>query len=175
MTFMHLGELSWIFEPCRNYLLERCLITDPTEFILTSAINSDDAWHRDFVSDINAIVADKLPGLIASEPYAATYVGHSAGLAITQQNGQKLFLPAKMTEPMASQFHSTTVSILARFSSGISAWSSRHIAWPYMAYVLMFETLNIQTAERGGFTCATTMLFNHGIPAMPHLPTTLRC
>ncbi len=99
------------------------------------------------MSDINSVAADRLPGLIALEPARGTYVGHSAGLAITQQNGQKLFLPAKVTEPMASQFHSTTVSILARFSSGISAWSSRHIAWPYMAYVLMFETLNIQTAS----------------------------
>ena len=72
--------------------------------------------------------------------------GYSGGVAITFSRALKWYISTNSIEPMTGQFYSAAISVLARFSSGVSAYScSRHIAWPYFCIALRFDAINIET------------------------------
>ncbi|MGH7342467.1 MAG: glycosyltransferase, partial [Candidatus Rokuibacteriota bacterium] len=130
MTHMQLGGHDWIYEPCRNYMLEHALVTDPLDYIITSVIDADDAWHRDFVATVNAHFAARVPELMAHEQRRGPHLQHSAGAVATFPQGLQWFAASNALEPMTFPFHSTSISVAARFSSGVSALSCRHALWP---------------------------------------------
>jgi hypothetical protein len=139
MTRMHLGGHDWIYEPCRTFLLERELVTNPLDYIITSVIDADDAWHRDYVADVNSHFAARLPELIAHEKQRGFHLQHSAGAVATFPRGLQWFVASNALAPMTFPYHSTSVSVCARFSSGVSALSCRHALWPSQCAVLAFD------------------------------------
>ncbi len=142
---MHMGGHNWIYQACQDFILSRRLLTDPSSYIVTSVIDADDAWRLDYVARVNSIAAERLPALIAAEPDRGSHTRHSAGLGITFENGLVWYLSPNTARPFRFPFSSMSVSVLARFSTGVSAWSSRHMAWPNMLEVLQFEALRIET------------------------------
>jgi hypothetical protein len=139
MTHMHLGGHDWVYEPCRTFMLERALVANPLDYIITSVIDADDAWHRDFVATVNAHFGARLPELMAQEQRRGPHLQHSAGAVATFPLGLQWFAASDALEPMTFPFHSTSVSVAARFSSGVSAWSCRHALWPSQCAVLNFD------------------------------------
>src|SRR6266853_3254130 len=43
------GSFDWVWDRCQEFILEGRLVDDPCEYVLTSVIDADDAWHRDTV------------------------------------------------------------------------------------------------------------------------------
>ncbi len=146
LTSMRLGGHDWIYQPCREFMIRHGLITDPSEYIVTSAIDADDAWRRDHVSLVNTIMAGNVDRLRNSEETRnKSHVRHSAGLGLTFPTGLKWFPYTNHAVPMQESFTSMSVSVLARFSSGVSAWSSRHMMWPQLLEILSFERMDHAT------------------------------
>jgi hypothetical protein len=139
MTHMHLGGHDWIYEPCRRYILEHALVTDPFDYIITSVIDADDAWHRGFVAAVNEFFAPRVPALIAEEARRGPHLQHSAGAVLTFPYGLQWFATTNAIAPMRFPFHSTSVSVAVRFSSGVSALSCRHARWPSQGDLLRFD------------------------------------
>ncbi len=146
MNDMDLVSNDWIYRPCRDYILRQGLIADPFEYVVTSLIDADDAWNREYVGTVNSAMQSRLPVILEDEPRRGTHVRHSGGVALTFSHAEKWYVSANSIEPMSGQFYSAAISVMARFSSGVSAYScSRHIAWPYLSTALMFEAVNIET------------------------------
>jgi hypothetical protein len=132
---------DWIYEACQEFLLDRGLIDDPADYVVTSQIDADDAWAADVVETVNRYVFSRLPGLIAAEPARGVAIRHTTGLAITFPDGLIWHPATGEIAPFSYMFHSMAVFVAARFSSGISTLSSRHGAWPSFARVVDFETV----------------------------------
>jgi hypothetical protein len=144
LSAVRLGGHDWIWEPCRRYLIERAILTDPHEYVMTSVVDGDDAWQRDFTSVVSATMAEAIPHLERSERTRGPHLQHSAGLAVTCPRGIEWFVHAGTARPLVFPFHSASVSIAARFSSGLSAWSCRHALWPAQCQVLGFTIREIE-------------------------------
>jgi hypothetical protein len=143
-----LASNDWIYRPCRDYILRQALISDPFEYVVTSLIDSDDAWNREYVEVVNSIMRSRHDAIVENEPGRGTHIRHSGGVAVTFSHAEKWYVSSNLIEPMNGQFYSAAISVMARFSSGISAYScSRHIAWPYLCIALMFDAVNIETAH----------------------------
>jgi hypothetical protein len=143
-----LASNDWIYRPCRDYILRQGLISDPFEYTVTSLIDSDDAWNREYVEVVNGIMRSRYDAIVENETGRGTHVRHSGGVAVTFSHAEKWYVSSNLIEPMNGQFYSAAISVMARFSSGVSAYScSRHIAWPYLCVALMFDAVNIETAH----------------------------
>jgi hypothetical protein len=68
-----------------------------------------------------------------------TWIRHSSGIAVTFPRGYQWYVTANRLAPLTMEFHSMAVFVTARFSSGISACSSRHSQWPEYSKVLQFD------------------------------------
>lgn len=147
MTWMRLGGHDWIYEPCKEYILGAGLIEDPTEYITTSIIDCDDAWHVDMVRRVNSFAESRVSGLTQEEPRRGSHVRHSSGMVLTYVQGLVFFASTTAIGPSRTPFLSMSVSVLARFSSGISALSSRHAKWAEAAAVADFEPVQIENSE----------------------------
>jgi Putative rhamnosyl transferase len=143
MTNMRLAAHDWIYSPCQDYILQNGLLTDPFEYVITSAIDADDAWHRDFVFKVNEAFQARLPELIQQERSRGTHLRHSAGAALTFPAGIEWFVADNAARPVEYTYPSTSVSVTARFSSGISAYSSRHAPWRSCCAILDFPSIEI--------------------------------
>jgi hypothetical protein len=138
------GCWDFIWDYCQEYLIEQDLLTDPFEYVITSIIDDDDAWHRDTVDLVRRLVEPELPRLVAEEPKSLTNYRHTRGQVLTFPRGMKWFAHADVVQPYEYEFLGISVFVLARFSSGISALSSRHPAWPAMAHIAVFEVKKVQ-------------------------------
>jgi hypothetical protein len=141
------GSWDFVWDCCQDYLIEQHLLTDPFEYVITSIIDDDDAWHRNTVELVHQLLAPELQRLVADEPKRLTNYRHTTGLVLTFPRGMKWFAHDDVVQPYEYEFLGTSVFVLARFSSGISALSSRHPAWPAMAHIAVFE---VKKAERDG-------------------------
>jgi hypothetical protein len=138
------GCFDWVWDHCQEFILEGGFLDDPCDYIITSVIDADDAWHQDVVSTVNRFMTEWLPRVCVGEEQRGTWLRHTFGMATTFPRGYKWFVKANALEPVQYPFMSMAVFVTARFSSGISACSSRHRAWPSYCDVLAFEILEIE-------------------------------
>jgi hypothetical protein len=144
VTHVRQGCFDWVWDRCQDFILEFGLLDEPSDYVITSVIDADDAWHRDMISTVNAFMSERLPPLRVGEERRGTWLRHTSGIAATFPLGNTWFITANAMEPMNFPFMSMAVFIAARFSSGISACSSRHRGWPSYCEVLAFEVAQIE-------------------------------
>ena len=133
------GCWDFVWDRCQDYLIEQYLLTDPFEYVITSLLDDDDAWHRRTVEMVHRLLEPELPRLLASENKSLTNYRHTRGRVLTFRRGLKWFVHTDIVQPFEYEFLGTSVFVMARFSSGISALSSRHPTWPAMAHIAEFE------------------------------------
>jgi Putative rhamnosyl transferase len=144
---VHIGCFDWVWDQCQDFILVAGLLDDPRDYIVTSILDADDAWHRDVVSLVNSSFAQRLSKLRAAEKDRTTWIRHSAGMAMTFPRGYQWYIAANKVDILTMEFHSMAVFVTARFSSGISACSSRHSQWREYSRVLQFE-VGVEAPER---------------------------
>lgn len=140
------GCFDYVWERCQEYLLAKRLITDPFGYITTSVLDADDAWHRDIVALVRERSAAALPDLLAEERNDRHWCRHTGGMCVTFPDGLRWFAHPDVVIPLHRPFIGMSIFVTTRFSSGISACSSRHLAWPAYCEVLGFKVV---TAEAG--------------------------
>jgi hypothetical protein len=141
---VHHGSWDFVWDHCQDYIIEQDLLSDPFEYIITSILDDDDAWHRRTVELIHNQMAPELPRLIAEESSSLTNYRHTRGLVLTFPRGLKWFVHTDVVQAFHYEFLGISVFVLARFSSGVSAMSSRHPAWPAMAQVAVFDVKRLE-------------------------------
>jgi hypothetical protein len=141
------GCFDHVWDRCQDYIIERSLLADPSEYVITSPIDADDAWHPHTVALAREHSEPELTRFLAEEPSRSAVVRHTCGQVLTFTRGLRWFVQADIVQPLESEFLSMSVFVLARFSSGISGLSSRHSAWPAMAHALMFEVKKVQADQ----------------------------
>lgn len=141
------GSWDFVWDCCQEYLLEQHLVTDPFDYVITSILDDDDAWHCDTVEMVHRQFAPEVARLIADEPKRLTNYRHTGGQVLTFPRGMKWFAHEDVVQPYEYEFLGISVFVLARFSSGISALSSRHPAWPAMAHIAAFEVKKVEHAQ----------------------------
>jgi Putative rhamnosyl transferase len=142
-----MGSFDWIWDKCQDFIIEKGLLDDPAQYVVTSTIDADDAWHYDVVDTVANFMRQQPLDFELERKGNATWLGHSAGRAATLPLGYRWFVGADAIEPMESMFHSTAVFVAARFSSGISACSSRHSQWPHYANVVDFKVASLPQVD----------------------------
>jgi putative rhamnosyltransferase len=138
------GCFDWVWDHCQDFILEYGLLDDPYDYIVTSLIDADDAWHQDVISTINGFMAERLPHVRIGEESRGTWLRHTSGIAATLPCGYAWFVKADALTPLQFPFMSMAVFVAARFSSAISACSSRHRSWPSYCDVLAFEISEVE-------------------------------
>jgi len=136
---VHVGCFDWVWDCCQDFILAAELLDDPRDYVVTSVLDADDAWHQDVVSAVNGMFVQRLSRLRATEKDRTTWVRHSAGIAMTFPRGYQWYIAANKVDVLLMEFHSMAVFVLSRFSSGISACSSRHSQWREYSNVVQFE------------------------------------
>lgn len=139
ITNVQVGNFSWVWDQCQNYILAHKLIQDESEFIISSILDADDGWHRETVQTISNGMSGAIPLLLEKEPGKGTWVRHSAGMVTTFPKGYGWFMQHDKIYNINFEFHSMSIFVLCRFSSNISACSSRHSKWRNYAEVVDFE------------------------------------
>ena len=133
------GCFDHVWRCCQDYIIERRLLTEPFDYVLTSTIDGDDAWHRDMVKLARQQSAPELARLVAGESTRSAVLCHTCGQVLIFPQGLEWFAQRDQVRPLEEAFIGMSIFVLARFSSGISVLSSRHLGWPAMAHALMFE------------------------------------
>jgi hypothetical protein len=146
MQSVHQGCFDYVWDCCQDYILGHRLIVDPFEYVVTSVLDGDDAWHRETVSTVRDRVKAEIPGFLAAEPTRRTWFRHSGGMLLTFADGLMWYAQADVVVPMQRRVMSMSVFVAARFSSGISACSSRHNGWPSYCDVVVFKNVT-ETGE----------------------------
>jgi len=146
LVHVRIGGFDWIWDHYQDFILANGLLDQPHDYVVTSVIDADDAWQQNVVATINQLAIERIPGLRDAEKDRNTWLRHSSGIAITFPHGYVWFIREnKIWHLLGHEFHSMAVFIVARFSSGISACSSRHSQWRSYSNVLAFEVLPIET------------------------------
>jgi Putative rhamnosyl transferase len=138
------GCFDWVWDHCQDFILERGLLDDPFDYIVTSLIDADDAWHKDVIATINRFMSERLPHACIGEESRGTWLRHTSGIAATFPSGYAWFVNADSLARLHFPFMSMAVFVAARFSSAISACSSRHRSWPSYCDVLAFEVAELE-------------------------------
>jgi hypothetical protein len=144
LTRMQHGSIDWVWDHCQVYMLEADLLIDPCDYIITSLIDADDAWHKEVISTTNRFINGCLPLICIGEEKRSSRIRHTCGMAVTFPKGFKWFIPVNGIEPMEYAFNSMAVFVAARFSSGISACSSRNSQWKSYCNVVAFEVCELE-------------------------------
>ena len=133
------GCFEHVWRCCQDYITERRLLTEPSDYVLTSTIDGDDAWHRDMVKLAHQQSSPELARLVADESTRSAVLRHTCGQVLTFPRGLQWFAQSDDVRALEEAFIGMSIFVLARFSSGVSVLSSRHLGWPAMAHALMFE------------------------------------
>jgi Putative rhamnosyl transferase len=136
---VHVGCFDWVWDQCQDVILTAGLLDDPRDYVVTSVLDADDGWHRDVVSLVNGFFSQRISKLRSIEKDRTTWVRHSNGMALTFPRGYQWYIVANKLEVLTMEFHSMAVFVTARFSSGISACSSRHSQWREYTKILQFD------------------------------------
>jgi hypothetical protein len=147
LTSVRIGCFDWVWDRCQDFILETDLLDGPHDYTISSILDADDAWHRDVISSINGLSAQRVSKLRAMEKGRTTWTKHSAGMAVTFPRGYQWYIAANKLSILTMQFHSMAVFVTARFSSGISACSCRHSQWPEYSQVLQFD-VGVEAIDR---------------------------
>jgi hypothetical protein len=138
------GCFDFIWDRCQDYIIEHRLLTEPSDYVVTSAIDSDDALHRNTVELVNQHSARELARLVANESSRPTVIRHTCGQVLTFPSGLQWYAQADVVQPLKFEFQGMAVFVLARFSSSISAFSCDHSEWSAMARALKFDVKKVQ-------------------------------
>lgn len=138
LRHLRLGGFDWVFDHCRDYILAHELVPDPTDYVITSLIDADDAWHCDTIANINAHFAARMEQFRAREPTRANTIRHSSGMIASYSRGLQWYLPTNAATVGQIHFLGTSIFLSARLSCGISAVSIRHHQWPAFAQAMGF-------------------------------------
>jgi hypothetical protein len=133
------GCFDHVWRCCQDYIIESRLLTEPFDYVMTSTIDGDDAWHRDVVKSAYEQTMPELARLVAAENTRSAVLRHTCGQVLTFPSGIEWFAQPDIARPLENAFNGMSIFVLARFSSGVSVLSSRHLAWPAVAHALMFE------------------------------------
>jgi Putative rhamnosyl transferase len=143
---MRHGSFEHVWDACQDYVLEQRLVTDPTDYVITSSIDSDDALHPEAMGLVRCQLQSELARLRNSEFGRAAVFRHTGGLVLTLPRGLRWFVESDIVQSYDYPFLGMGMFVLARFSSGISVLSCNHSHWPAMANVLDFD---LKYAELG--------------------------
>jgi len=144
MQQVHQGCFDYVWDRCQDYLLANRLVVDPFEYVITSVLDADDAWHRQTVAVVQERMAAEIPQFPACERQHMTWTRHSGGACLTYPNGLQWFAHSDVVTPLHNPFCSMSVFVAARFSSGISACSSRHTQWASFCNVVEFKDIQCE-------------------------------
>lgn len=135
------GSFGSVYEHCQEYLLAEGIVEDPTEYVITSIVDDDDAWHRDTVGKIDNFLAEHSNRLQLTElnTRRGYLVRHSAGMFMTFDKGIIWDAKSARYERVTRPSISMSVFVFARFSSNISACTVRHGSWPTFIASVDFE------------------------------------
>jgi hypothetical protein len=147
MQYVRQGCFDYVWNCCQEFLLGRRLITDPFAYIITSVLDGDDAWHRGTVALVRDQAVAEMPEMLAAEARNFTWIRHTGGMYLSFPDGLEWYAHPDVVVPMHRPFHSMSTFVAARFSSGISACSSRHSAWPSYANVLAFKSITPEASR----------------------------
>jgi hypothetical protein len=147
LSNVRLACFDWVWDHCQSFILEKGLIENPEEYVITSIIDADDAWNREVISTVDQLVTKNMPAQFEKLNTRGTWLRHSIGLAITFYDGYVWFLSEKKIWPVKDEFRSMSVFVVARFSSGISACSCRHTQWRKYAEILDFEIMSLPSKQ----------------------------
>lgn len=136
------GGFTNIYERCQDYLLGNGLIEDPSEHIITSLIDDDDAWHRRVIECIDRHVEANAERLLATEGDSKRgyLLRHSTGMFMTFEHGILWDIANGLYDVVQQPSQSMSVFIFARFSSNVSVCTVRHGSWPTYTNSVGFET-----------------------------------
>ena len=146
MQQVHQGCFDYIWDRCQDYLLAHRMIVDPFEYIITSVLDADDAWHVETVDLVQKRMTEEMPAFLASERRNMTWTRHTGGACLTYPNGLRWYAHSDVVAPLHNPFCSMSVFVAARFSSGISACSSRHTQWASYCNVVEFKDIQCERA-----------------------------
>jgi hypothetical protein len=146
MQQVHQGCFDYIWDRCQDYLLASRIIEDPFEYVITSVLDADDALHRETVAVVQERMAAEMLAFLASERRNMTWTRHSGGACLTFPNGLRWFAHADVTTPLHYPHLGMSLFVAARFSSGVSACSSRHTQWASYCNVVDFKDIKCEQA-----------------------------
>ena len=146
MQQVHQGCFDYVWNRCQDYLLASRMIVDPFEYVITSVLDADDALHRETLAVVQERMAAEMPAFLASEWRNMTWTRHSGGACLTFSNGLQWFAHADVTTPLHRPHLGMSLFVAARFSSGISACSSRHTQWGSYCNVVDFKNIKCERA-----------------------------
>jgi hypothetical protein len=141
LTNVHIGSFDWVWDKCQDFILKNNLIDDIDEYVITSNLDADDAWRLDTITSVNVIVNHEMKTIENDIEKRPTWTRHSPGLAITFPFGYHWFIEKNKLKPILFDFHSMSVFIVSKFSSGISCCSSRHAQWKNFSMVVQFKVI----------------------------------
>ncbi len=141
LTNVHTGSFDWVWDKCQHFILKNELIDYVDEYVITSNLDADDAWRIDMTASLNVIVNEEIKTIENNIDKRPTWTRHSTGLAITFPFGYHWFIEKNNLKPIIFAFHSMSVFIVSKFSSGISCCSSRHAQWKNFSNVVQFKII----------------------------------
>src|ERR1700687_123181 len=86
------GCFDWVWDHCQDFILGRDLLDEPCDYVITSLIDADDAWHRDVISTANRFMSERLPHASIGEENRGTWLRHTSGIAATLPRGYTWFV-----------------------------------------------------------------------------------
>lgn len=143
---MQIGSFDWLQDIGVEYILGNGLLTDPSEFVITSIIDADDGWHVDTVKSVQQLMLQLLPPLSAARP-AGYLLCHSPGVVLTFTRGVTIDLFSRHYEVREEELSSMSVFVISRLSSNITACSARHKSWFEFGKVVGFPVKALPTEQ----------------------------
>ena len=135
MTNIVVGGLASQFDYCRDYIMACGLVDDPKEFVITSRIDDDDAWHRDLIAIVNA----EMNRWMIQEQESQGNSTAAIGRILTLPRGLAWFVPNNVLQLIEFPFLAISIFVAARLDSGFSVASIDHYRWPQYAETFHFD------------------------------------
>ncbi len=128
---MTLGTLDWLWDAALDHVLAEELIGDVGEYVVTSIIDDDDAWHVTVVETVNRLLFGQFVARLAhadriSPTFGGLLVSHGNGAAMTFPDGLQWNVVDDRHGARRYPWHSMTGFVVSRCSSGVAATSARH-------------------------------------------------
>src|ERR1700730_12341958 len=100
MQQVHQGCFDYIWERCQDYLLAHRMIVDPFEYIITSVLDADDAWHVETLDIVQKRMTEEMPAFLASERRNMTWTRHTGGACLAFANGLRWYAHPDVVVPL---------------------------------------------------------------------------
>ncbi len=134
-----LASFDWVFDLALRTTGLHQIVDEVDDFIITSNLDYDDAWAGFVTTTVQQHFAALAEQLKRAEATRSYLLAPSAGALLTLTNGARLDVREGVWRPEKTECASMSVFVLSRLSSGISASSCRHRAWPGFSRIVEFE------------------------------------